>query len=349
MVEASSGGHAVLLRDGLVFVVGGTHGGMNELLTSTAEQYDPRTGSWAATADPRTSRLAGHSLTLLPHGGVLVAGGQEGFESPEGGRAWLAAAEVYDPGDGSWSATGSMVDARHSHTGTLLSGGSVLVAGGIGRGDSPGDTRLASAELYDPATGSWTASGDLIEARDGHTATLLRDGAVLVTGGNDSDGLATASAELYDVGTGRWTPVGRMVRARTDHVATLLADGRVLVTGGKGRGGLALASAEIYDPLSASWTATASLSEARAGHAGTQLPGCTVLVAGGYGATSEALASAERFDPATGSWTAAGDMATPRSYFIATLLTNGQVLVAAGGNNSGNVDSAELYGPYPGT
>jgi hypothetical protein len=136
--------------------------------------------SWTATGSLLEAR-ANHTATLLSDGRVLVAGG-----GGSGLSALLATAELYDPASGSWTATGSMNGVRILHTATLLADGRVLVAGGAdGIGETSVDA-LATAELYDPDSGSWTATGTMIEARAHHTATLLPDGKVLLAGGRGS-------------------------------------------------------------------------------------------------------------------------------------------------------------------
>ena len=141
-----------------------------------------------------TARQA-HTATLLSDGRVLVAGGSvsnnDGYQ--------VASAELYDPATGTWSPTGSMLEARQQQTATLLGNGKVLIEGGVAYSDAPG-TVFASAELYDPADGTWTATGSMSEARHANTATLLANGKVLVAGG--AGGGYLASAELYDPSTG---------------------------------------------------------------------------------------------------------------------------------------------------
>ncbi len=194
-----------------------------------------------------------------------------------------------------WENTGSLTTTRQFHTATLLPNGKVLVAGGW---NYPGYTNyLASAELYDPATGTWTATGSMAAARTNHTATLLPTGQVLVAGGIASAG-TLASAELYDPATGTWTTTGSLTTARWSHTATLLPNGKVLVAGG-GYGD----SAELYDPATGSWTATGSLAQTRQSHTATLLPNGMVLVAGGYSYPTGDVASAELYDPASGTWT----------------------------------------------
>ena len=141
-----------------------------------------------------------------------------------------------------WTMTGSMAEARTDFAATLLPDGRVLVVGGR----SPGRT-LASAELYDPATGEWSSAGNMSQGRSFPTATLLGNGKVLVVGGN------AAIADLYDPVCGTWSDAGTTTDARNQHVAVLLSDGKVLVAGGNQDNGTGIGTAEIYDPDGGTW------------------------------------------------------------------------------------------------
>ena len=223
---------------------------------------------------------------------------------------------------------GSQLAAGTGHTATLLPNGKVLVVGGHGN--------PTIAELYDPASGTWTATGrPMIRYHVEHTATLLPDGRVLVAGGPPNGReIGSPTAELYDPSTGSWTVTGNMVRVRLGHTATLLPDGRVLVAGGSSEGNSkSTASAEVYDPGSGSWTATGDMVALRiGGWTATLLTDGMVLVVGGFRSLggNGMLASAELFDPSTGTWTAAPNMDTPLANQTATLLPDGRVLVAGG-------------------
>jgi N-acetylneuraminic acid mutarotase len=220
----------------------------------------------------------------------------------------------------------------------------VLVAGGLGIG-----IFVATAELYDSASGTWTETGNLNHARISHTATLLPNGMVLVAAGEGVSGGAIKGAELYDPASGTWTDTGSLRRNRVAHTATLLQNGRVLVAGGISSSGSINASAELYDSASGTWTATGSLVTAREAHTATLLSNGKVLVAGGAGNGDfrGVLASAELYDLATGAWVAAGShLINARLYHTATLLPDGNVLFAAGGDASTQpFRSAELGAP----
>jgi Galactose oxidase, central domain len=335
---------ATLLLSGDVLVAGGFASVGSR---SSAELYNPSMPAWGPTGSLATAR-ADHRATLLESGKVLVTGGSPNTD----GCAFhaLASTELYDPNTGNWSDAGSLGTARLFHTATRLASGQVLVVGG--KLDGTTTTVLASAELYDPSTGIWSTTGSLGTAREGHTATLLASGQVLVAGGGTTtDGgcnvQAVASAELYDPSTASWSSTGPLSAVRTDHTATLLPSGKVLVVGGLGFG--YLATAELYDPVTGTWSETGSLVANRAYHAASLTPSGKVLVEGGIGTGSLFLSSAERYEPALGTWLPSNEMANTRATHVAAVLPSIGVLVAGGASSvdGGTVGletaSAELY------
>ena len=247
---------------------------------------------------------------------------------------------------GSFTAASDMQSPRSDFTATALPNGKILVAGGL---DVSGF--LASAELFDPASDTWTATGALNQTRDGHTATLLPDGKVLVVGGveaNDASGESLVDAELYDPAAGTWRVTGSLHVPRRWHTATLLSDGRVLVAGGYNSMNGFVSVAEVYDPHTGKWSLTGKMMTARRAHTATALADGRVLVAGGLTRLGN-LANAEIYDPASGKWVTAGAMSIARKYHTATLLPGGKVLVTGGQgviNNAQNALSiAEIYDP----
>jgi hypothetical protein len=314
MLEPRSGQCATLLPDGKVLIAGGMR--RNQDFYKSAELYDPATGKFQPTGD-MAERRVGHAAVLLRSGKVLVAGGWTG----QGGTD---SAELYDPATGRFTTIAKMTARRGRPGATLLANGDVLITGGVDH-DGPGG-RLASAEVFRAATLTFQQTGEMHYARVGQTATLLKNGRVLIAGGK-GDSL-TASAELYDPRTGSFTETGSLITARYKHTSGLLPDGRVLIAGGSDEHDWSgnLSSAEIYDPATGRFTQTSAMNDARfkLPEAAVQLRDGKLLVAGGS-------TEAEIFDPATGKFLVVpGQMDDKWHYITETRLRDGSVLLAGG-------------------
>jgi len=291
MTSARANAQAMLLPSGKVLVIGGTG---NSSGGASAELYDPASGTWAATGSMTAARVD-FTATLLQDGTVLVAGG---CCAPGSYFASLSSAEIYNAATGTWAATASMASGRAGQTATLLGDGTVLVVGGTAVEAYP-DTPLRSAEIYDPVAKTWHGAGSATTPLHSFaTATLLRDGRVLVTGGM-SGGVAYNVADVYSPSTGTWQATGAMHVGRWLAAATVLSDGTVLVAGGEPTlMGTPGATTEMYRPASNTWTNGPSMTQPRQSETATILPDGTVLVVGGYTAASGYLSSAEIYTPA---------------------------------------------------
>ena len=308
---------AVRLQDGRVLVAGGSSDPEPGL--TSAELYDPATGTWSATGN-MIRPAGGFPAVLLRDGKVLVG------DVLGDGRA---GAELYDPNTGTWSATGPMVGG--GGTATLLRDGKVLV-----RGDS-------GSELYNPDTGSWTATVSRPSQRHSHAAVLLLDGRVLVAGGHIDGDTATASAEMYDPDIESWTAIAKMHSKRETIEAFLLPDGKVLVVGSSRGDPL---SAEWYDPATGAWTVIGDM----VGPGGSEVGSGRLLSDGKVLVRPRAESSdAALFDPVSGSWMTAASMLESHYGASATALLDGTVLVAGGRDCLDDrcvaKGSAELYIP----
>ncbi len=317
----------LLSSNNLVLVAGGTSNGT--AVVATANLYDPGSNTWRSTGAMTTARR-GHTATLLPNGKVLVIGGTDG-------AAALKSAEIYDPVTELWTAvTGSMRFTRRWHTATLLTDNTVLVVGGVtGSETLNGVTTDGSTitEIYNGGAFTSVAS-QLPTAIQGHTATLLRNGSVLVAGRNNADGLFGADttviydfAKLINTTTATWYAGPPMNNGRYKHAATRLADGRVMVSGGFASGN---ASTEIFTPAASptsgstygSWTPGPTMLNTRTQHTTTLLRSGAVMAIGGYNGTS-AMTSIEVLSSPTSAWTALPhNLTTARAMHNSTLLSN---------------------------
>jgi hypothetical protein len=333
LVQPRYGHTATRLNDGRVLLVGGEDrlAGNN----ATCELYDPARNSWKATGSLGQGRVW-HKSILLSDGRLLAFGGQDESTNP------FSSAELYDASPGTWSVTGSMNLARaFSFDGLLLPDGRVLVAGGF---NFSAGGALDSCELYDPGTGVWTPTGNLLEPRYGHHLTLLADGEVLLAGGFNATDL-TGDVEVYDPATGTWSASGSLLFPRTNNIQVLLEDGRVLVAGGVGHVVMPTRSSEIYDPATGLWSLTGKLSAGRQGMAANLLPDGRVFVTGGFVTYDYPVNIIEDFDPTVGRWRRLPTtLSSPRWDHTATLLANGSVIVAGGLDDTLNLaPAADLF------
>ncbi|MFI0976330.1 DUF6603 domain-containing protein [Streptomyces sp. NPDC021093] len=258
-------GHSVTpLPGGRVLAAGGSaaRGEHGFGALRSAELFDPATRAWTGAA-PMNDARTGHQAVLLRDGRVLVVGGalptgeaSGGADTGGAGDAALAYCELYDPAAGTWTPTGSLRTARKSHRATLLPDGRVLVTGGdavvAGSGSGTGtfsQRALASAELYDPATGTWTPGVPMPGGRARHLALLTRAGDVLLIGGTTGPGFTAGFRNVlsYDPAAGTWTQLAGLSRGRWSTAVAELADGRVLVTGGIAAAGAGAPGPEPLD------------------------------------------------------------------------------------------------------
>ncbi len=215
---------------------------------------------------------------------------------------------------------------------------------------SPFKKRESSfALLASKETSRFSATCPMETARESHTATLLNNGLVLITGGDDRTA-SLATAELFDPDSHSFAPAADMATTRAMHTATLLANGNVLVIGGRDSNGSALATAEVFDPNTTSFASVvASMSTARELHTATLLGNGKVLITGGDEGTAT-LATAELFDPAIASFMPTEIMRVARKSHTATLLKDGKVIVIGGRGADGNtLATAEIFDPSNGT
>ncbi len=266
-----------------------------------------------------------HTATKLADGRVLVVGGR-GID----GTVELASVELYDPKKNKWAVAKPLPAGRSGHTATLLADGRVLVVGGTTHEAGAEGSRfvaLASVELYDPKAGTWKAGAPMAQARNWHTATLLDDGRVLVTGGAREQKSHLATTELYDAAKDAWTAGPPLKQSRCLHQAAKLTDGSVVVVGGRSNQETRLPSPAMPD---------AGLAQRPHGESKTTT---------GFGAP---IASAERWSPGGSGWGLMPEPVDPRQRHTLVALPQGSAMVLGGSTRTGLTNLAELWTPDAG-
>ncbi len=283
-----------------------------------------------------------HATVRLPDGRVLIAGGH----SP-GPTGWLDT-EIFDPATGAFTLSGDLLVTRWNAPTVLLASGDVAIVGGETNSATLEDA--TAVQRWDRSTGRWSIVAHLLANRNGHTATALAGGKVLVVGG------VAADSELLDVdaGTSR-APAGGTGLRRFGHTATLLLDGRVLLAGGwdASNGTLAL-QAEVFDPETETFAPAGTLHVGRANPIAERLADGRVVIAGGdtledVSGNLTATAAAEIWDAASGEFTSTGSLAIGRGFAASARLADGSILVAGGiGPDERALDEIETFDPATG-
>jgi PKD repeat protein len=295
----------------------------------------PIAGAVEPTGSMSTARSE-HAAAKLPDGRVLVAGGYS-----TGGLS-TTSVEIYDPATGAFTPASPLVVARSPAGVATLADGRVLVVGGVRQTGSGGES-LRSAEIYDPASASWSMTAGSLTGNVSSaylTTVALPDGNVLV--------VSSANSQVFHPPSGMFSQAIPLSTWRTSPAAALLPNGRVLLAGGQDSSNAILTSADIWDPATNTWSATNAMATARTGATATRLADGRILIAGGHNGTGK-LGSAEVFDPATQTFSATGALATPRSGHSAVALADGGVLVGGGYTNTSVTSSLERYDAVSGT
>jgi hypothetical protein len=331
---------ATLLNNGQVLVAGGCQPAAaceadDANAIFTAELYNPSAGTWTPTGNMPSGRF-GHTATLLKNGEVLVTGGY----STNSIRI-LKSALLYNPSTGTWSETGNMTVARIFHSAVLLPNGEVLVSGGETKltQDIP-ESPTNTAEIYNPSTGTFTATGSMNDARFGAQLTLLQNGDVLIAGGGT--GNTGCTAEIFS--NGQWSLTADLAECGVSQdSAALLPSGDVLIGAGP--------NSQFYNPSTNVWESTLGAADLNVGPLALLATGevllageTPALIAGEASPAQSGSSASDLYDPSTNEWTATGSLEQSLNGLTLTPLSNGKVL-AAGGDPGETNDRTELFTP----
>lgn len=331
------------LKDGRVLVAGGTTTG-NDALTG-AEIYDPTTGAFSPTGSLAAGRWSyPNPLVPLPDGRFLVAGGADANCAHA-----LASAELYDPTAGTWSPTGSLGVARHNAIFVPLGDGHVLARGGYsqlaGACGIATANALTSAEVYDPAAGTFSPTADGATPRAAAASTRLADGTALVVDGESfGNSPFNSTAEVFgEAGAsgGSFTWSGAVPGSAGYGYAFVLPSGKALVSGSYSSG-----TVSLFNPSAHAFTAGPADLISAGGGCGVRLKSGDVFLATGLSGATH-TAQTELYEASAGTWVKTGDTSVARWVCAMAELPDGNVLVAGGNNPSGAaLATAEVCNPH---
>ena len=339
-------------------LVGGARGQLlAQQAWATTEVYDLATDTFSPGPTMSTPRSL-HTCTRLPNGQWLITGGVQQTNDPQ------ATCELYDPATDTFVPAAAMSIPRTGHTATLLSNGKVLVAGGI-QAMPVTPTQLQpireivnSTEIYDPATGAWTAGPNMGTPRAGHSAIVRPNGTVALIGGISWDAnilfgwlpAVRRSIDVYNPATNTMATGPQMATARSLIDPVDLGNDRYLFAGGINaitiipfNPGNPTAAAEIYNAATNTWTSVGALATARGNHRGWALGNGRFLLTGGASGSilsPTPLASTEIFDLATNAFTPGPAMNVARAGAAETMAHQGQVQVFGGGTTGGSITAS---------
>ncbi len=333
------------LLDGRVLIAGGQTSGPTNL--SSGEIFDPITGTFSAIAtNMANARYMGNGTVLNDGRAFLVSGGS--------GTTAYSTTSFFDPNTNSFSAGPNMTTARYSAPIEKLNNGKILIMGGCTAVDAVSGTcssgYLSTAELYDPATNTWTLTGTMKDMRSFHQSTLLPNGEVLVVGG--SNGSALSTSEIYNTVTGTWRAGANMVTARLFPALAMVTDTKAMVVGGMTTS-TDLSSTELYDYVANTWNSNGNINSANVGgfmrNGFMKLANGKFLLAGSYKSTDAGNPSSTAllYDPSINTWsTVSNNISTPKSLFNMALLPNGDILLPGGvTTGTSSTTNSNLYTP----
>jgi len=305
---------SVVMNDGNVIVTGGITGYVSPYSRS-AEIYNDSLNIWNLT-DSMHYQRGNQKMVLLKDGRILVIGGYNQYSC-----------EIYDPVNSTWEITDSLNYQRDwSFTASVLENGEVIVVGGVDiETNPPGIYTLKTCEKFDPTLEEWTIIDSLELERKGHTATILNDGRLLISGGDNSLG-SIAHCEVFNPITGQWSLTDSLSIKRGNHSAVLLPNGKVLVTGGGNLDSLYIFTCELFDPAMENWDIVGVTSFPHHSHTSILLADSLVLLAGGV----IAPASWEIFNPKTFSSMCVSTLPFQKYESTIHLLHDGRVISIGG-------------------